>query len=76
MKRFALALAVLLSGCIQVPTMFEKSISIEKDAEGKVLKVITTERLLQHVKGYGELQPEILPKPKPSKPMDYNTGGG
>jgi hypothetical protein len=55
--------------------MFEKSVSIERDADGKVLKVITTERLVQHVTGYGELQPEIMPKPQPPPPRPKSTSG-
>ena len=48
MKRLACLVALLVAGCAPyVPTMVTKTTTIEKDAEGKVLKRTEMETVIQ-----------------------------
>ncbi len=67
--------ALAVSGC-RAPMFFERSISVERDPDGKVLKTVVTERILQQISGYEELTPSFhdlkkTPEPPPPSPLDY-----
>lgn len=72
----AVSLLLGLSGCA-IPTLVTKSIVVEKDAEGKIIKQTETETVLQHIDA-GRVKLEFLRIPESpdekSNPVVFQPG--
>ena len=71
MRKALIVLALLVAGCT-IPTKIERKVTVEKDADGRIVRILEEETASQTVEGQiivlERIRMQAAPKPHPDQP--------